>query len=161
MRVRAALLFLMAFGFLPLCRAESLQERAMFVGGTTEVKAKTRGVLDPDADGACLFKYKDGSLAIAHNTITRVSYAEPHLYPKVHGVVGIAIGVPASPGPRNLFHRYLTVEFRDSRARDQSAIFDLFRVSGSGVRSVIDTLEVRTGKKAVCEDDWACKTLRK
>jgi hypothetical protein len=55
-------------------------------------------------------------------------------------------------------HHYLTVEYNDNNGKAQAAIFEVGKES---IRTVLKTLEIRSGKKVQYEDKEAEKTGNK
>jgi hypothetical protein len=55
----------------------------------------------------------------------------------------------------NTRHHYLAVEYNDNNAKAQAAIFEVGKES---IRTVLKTLEIRSGKKVQYEDKEAEKT---
>jgi hypothetical protein len=131
--------------------------KAAYLGGTAGLTPNIKGTFNPADSGAVIFEYKGGTLTIPREKISRLSYGEvrPNLtwkeFSKEVKFKPFALGVKAR-------HHYLTIEFNDAEGKDQSAVFDL---TGGNVRETIEALEAYVGKQAVCEDQFACKTLKR
>jgi hypothetical protein len=144
MRLLACLLML-----LPLL-AEERGGRAEYVGGTVAaLPGKTAGVILTTGGQFMRFRTKAGSVHIPYAQVNLLEYGQ-----KVERRYVLAILV----SPVLLFSKkrqhFLTVGYTDEEGRQQALIF---RLDKGDVRSVLVSLEVKTGRKVEYQDEEARK----
>lgn len=125
-------------------------EEAMYVGGTiTAVPEKSEGRLDLSGEKEARFNAKKGSFAFGYANITSLEYGQK---------AGRRVGVALAVSPLFLFSKkrkhFLTVGFKDESGKAQGAVLE---VGKNNVRSVISTLETRSGTKVEYESEEAKK----
>jgi hypothetical protein len=125
---------------------------AQFVGGTVEAIPKSQTGELVVADANLNFQYKKSSFAIPYASITDMEYGN-----KPSTRIGTSIGVALICWPcgiATLFvkakHHFLTLEFTDSSNTKQAAVFELGKALPE---AMLPSLEVKTGKKVVREEE--------
>jgi hypothetical protein len=126
-------------------------DEAVYVGGTSTVKQGTHGVLDASDEN--IFKFE--TWQVSYGKITALDYGQHVGRHWAYAVLGMYGVLPILLTKKR--HHYLTVEYSDDTGKTQAAIFE---VGKSSIRSVLKTLEVRSGKQ-VYEDKEAEKTGNK
>lgn len=136
---------------LPITAAAAVRgDDAMYVGGTiTAVPEKTEGKLDLASETEASFNAKKGSFSFAYAKITSLEYGQK---------AGRRIGAAVVVSPLFLLSKkrkhYLTVGFTDASGKAQGAVLEIGK---DKVRTVITTLETRSGKKVEYESEEARK----
>jgi hypothetical protein len=125
---------------------------AQYVGGTVEAIPKSQTGELIVADANLNFKYKTSSFAIPYASITDMEYGN-----KPSTRIGTSIGVALICWPcgiATLFvkakHHFLTLEFMDGSNTKQAAVFELGKALPD---AMLPSLEVKTGKKVVHQED--------
>lgn len=125
---------------------------AQYVGGTVEAIPKSQTGELIVADANLNFKYKTSSFAIPYASITDMEYGN-----KPSTRIGTSIGVALICWPcgiATLFvkakHHFLTLEFTDGSNTKQAAVFELGKALPD---AMLPSLEVKTGKKVVHQED--------
>jgi hypothetical protein len=147
-----AMLMLAQFGF-----AGVAADKAKYVGGTATItKDKEAQISVADENVMTFADWK-----LPYDKVTAISYGQ-HAGRRVGTTVALGIttlGVGALPILFSKKRRhYLTVEYTDDAGKTQAAIWE---VGKDSIRTVMKTLEVRTGKKVEYEDEEARKTGNK
>ena len=124
---------------------------AQYVGGTVTAIPKSQSGELIVEDANLNFQYKKSSFAIPYASITDMEYGD-----KPSTRIGTSIGVALICWPcgiATLFvkakHHFITLEFNDSNNTKQAAVFELGKALPEGL---LPTLEVKTGKKIVHQD---------
>jgi len=122
-----------------------------YIGGTLTVPEKTEGRLDLSDTKNARFAWHKGEVLIPYEKITSLEYGQ-----KVGRRVGVAVAVT----PLALFSKkrkhFLTLGFTDDQGKQQGSVFEL---SKGTVRTILSTLEARSGKKVEYESEEAKKNL--
>jgi hypothetical protein len=126
------------------------KEKAMYVGGTAAVSAKSEGTLATADDQKLVFVSENGAMIeIPWKKIDEAEYGQ-----KVGRRVKTAIFLT----PIALFSKarkhYLTITYKDAKGEGQSAIFELGKEL---VRPTLAVMEARTGRKITYQDEEAAK----
>jgi hypothetical protein len=127
-------------------------DKAAYVGGTANVTRGTRSVLDVSDEKSVKFD----AWQTPYDRITALDYGQHvgrHWAFAALGVYGV---LPIILSKKR--QHYLTVEYNDDNGKAQAAIFE---VGKGSIRTVLKTLEVRSGKKIQYEDKEAAKTGNK
>src|SRR4051794_26878808 len=122
---------------------------SMYIGGTvTMLKEGDLGTL-VDKNTNVLFKLEKGDtqLQIPYDKVTGLSYGQ-HAGRRVGSTIALGVttlGIGALPLLFSKKRRhYLTIEYTDADGKGQAAIFE---VGKDAVRTMLKTIEVRSGKK--------------
>lgn len=132
--------------------------KAQYVGGTTSLKENVEGVLSAGYSTMLVFAGDRGeSLLIPYKKITGLAYGQ-HAGKHVSATNpwGVATrGVEAIPIIRSKMRRhYLTISFTEEHGKEEAAVFQLGKEI---TRSMLSSLQARTGKKVEYEDEEARK----
>jgi hypothetical protein len=127
-------------------------DEAVYVGGTATVKQGTHGVLDASDENVFRFE----TWQVSYGKITALDYGQHVGRHWAYAALGMYGVLPILLTKKR--HHYLTVEYSDDSGKTQAAIFE---VGKSSIRSVLKTLEVRSGKQVHYEDKEAEKTGNK
>lgn len=154
---RAVSVLLVFVMFAELCFAGVGSNEAKYIGGTAPLakdKEAALNVSDPT-----ILSFADWTLPYAK--ITALSYGQ-HAGRRVGTTVALGVttlGIGALPVLFSKKRRhYLTVEYTDDKGAQQAAVFE---VGKDAIRTVLKSLEVRTGKKMEYEDEEARKAGNK
>lgn len=141
-------------------------DKSLYVGGTAPVAKDTEGVMSTDDTKTLTFKPDKGdqtknSLTIPYEKVTSLEYGQ-HAGRRVGATVALGVttlGIGALPVLFSKKRRhYLTIAYKDDQGAEQAAIFE---VGKNAVRTLLKSLEVRTGKKIDYEDEEARKAGNK
>jgi hypothetical protein len=112
--------------------------QALYVGGTTDLKQGTKAVLDASDEKAVKFDHWQ----VPYERITALDYGQHVGRHWAYAALGVYGVLPILLTKKR--HHYLTVEYSDDAGKTQAAIFE---VGKDSIRTVLKTLEVRSGKK--------------
>jgi hypothetical protein len=159
---RLLALLLVFFLVLPSAFAGVSSEQAKFAGGTTNaMPLDAVGFLDAKDQQQLNFKYMagkngevgkfpEGMFSLPYVSITRFTYGDVK-----HLRVGQTIALAALAGVGGLLllfskshTHYLNVDYKDEQNHDQMISFE---VGKDAIQPIIDSLQVRTGKKVEME----------
>lgn len=127
-------------------------DQAIYIGGTANVNKGTHGVLDASDEN--VFKFE--TWQVPYGKITALDYGQHVGRHWAYAALGMYGVLPILLTKKR--HHYLTLEYSDDSGKTQAAIFEVGKVS---IRSVLKTLEVRSGKPVHYEDKEAEKTGNK
>jgi hypothetical protein len=127
-------------------------DQAVYIGGTANLKQGTKGVLDVSNEKIVKFEVWE----TPYNRITALDYGQHVGRHWAYAALGLYGVLPILLAKKR--HHYLTVEYSDDSGKTQAAIFEVGKES---IRSVLKTLEVRSGKRVQYEDKEAEKTGNK
>ena len=142
---------------LPLSAAAGLDsKKTAYIGGTLTIKEGTEGIsLAPDEKNRT-FTYKENKkenkLAIPYDKITSLEYGQ-----KAGRRVAVAILVSPLALFSNKRMHYLTIGFIDDAGKPQAGVFELGK---DMVRTMLASIEARSGKKIEYQDDEARKSAK-
>lgn len=123
-------------------------DKAVYVGGTANVKQGTQSVLDASDEKAVKFD----AWQTPYDKITALDYGQHVGHHWAFAALGVYGVLPIVLAKKR--HHYLTVEYSDDNGKAQAAIFE---VGKGSIRTVLKTLEIRSGKKVQYEDKEAEK----
>ena len=128
-------------------------KKTAYIGGTiTSIKEGTEGVSSTTDEKAWMFDYKKGKLLIPYDKVTELEYGQ-----KAGRRVAVAILV----SPLALFSKkrkhYLTITYLDDAGKQQAGVFELGK---DVVRTMLASIEARTGKQIQYQDDEARKSAK-
>jgi len=126
-------------------------DKAVYVGGTASLKQGTESFLDASDDKVVKFD----AWQTSYDKITALDYGQHVGRHWAYAALGLYGVLPILLAKKR--RHYLTVEYADG-GKAQAAIFEVGKES---IRSVLKTLEVRSGKKVQYEDKEAEKTGNK
>jgi hypothetical protein len=138
-------------------------EKAMYVGGTLD-KVLTKGdigMIKTDDEKSVTFDGARADVTVPYDKVTALAYGQ-HAGRRVGQTVfwgAATLGIAALPILFSKKRRhYVTIEYTDDKGVAQAGIFE---VGKDSVRTLLKTLEVRTGKKMEYEDEEAKKAGNK
>ena len=124
--------------------------RAQFVGGTLpELKVKSKARLDLTGADALVFTVAGSDVRIPYSRINTLEYGQ-----KVSRRYAAAILVSPVLLLSKSHQHFVTVGYRDGEGRQQAIVF---RVEKGDIRSVLASLEARSGRRIEYQDDDARK----
>ncbi len=132
-------------------------KKAMYVGGTVaSVKERSEGVPLTTDEKVFVFTFRDGDketkLTVPCDRINDLEYGQ-----KAGRRLGLALTV--SPGlllSKKRKH-FITIGYQDENDKQQAAVFELGK---DIVRTMLASMEARTGKKIDYQDDEARKSSK-
>ena len=127
-------------------------DEAKYVGGTANLKQGTQGVLDVSDEKEVKF----GAWQTPYDKITTLDYGQHVGRHWAFAALGMYGVLPILLTKKR--RHYLTVEYSDETGKREAAIFE---VGKGSIRSVLKTLEVRSGKKVQYEDKEAQRSGNK
>jgi hypothetical protein len=146
---RIWLLFL-GLSLVPLIPAGDPGVRAQFVGGTlAEIKAKSKARLDMTGTEALVFSSEKTDLRIAYARISTLEYGQ-----KVSRRYAAAIFISPVLLLSKSHQHFVTLGYQDADGKQQALVF---RVEKGDIRSVLASLEARSGRRVEYQDDDARK----
>ena len=125
-------------------------DETAYVGGTEKIDEGSEGAASIENEKEFVFEYKDGQLVIPYDEVNDLEYGQ-----RAGHRVGLSIAMPLALLAKKRRH-FLTIGWKDAEAQQHAAVFELGK---SIVRTTIQTLEVKTGKKIDFQDDDARKSL--
>ena len=136
-----------------ICWGGSVGGRVEYIGGTSPTISEKAGGRLITADAATLrIKTKAGTVEVPYERIHTLEYGQ-----KVdRRYISAVLVSPLFLLAKSRKH-FLTIGYRDGEGQPQAMIF---RVDKADVRSVLVSLEARTGRKVVFQDDEARKAGR-
>ena len=128
-------------------------KKTMYVGGTVAgFKGGEEGASSAQSETMWVFEYKKQRLEIPYEKITELEYGQ-----KAGRRVAVAILVT----PFALFSKkrkhYLTIAYTDASGKQQAGVFELGK---DVIRTMLASLEARTGKEIQYQDEEARKSGR-
>jgi hypothetical protein len=121
-----------------------------YVGGTEKIDEGSEGSSSVGNEKEFVFEYKDGQLVIPYDQVTELEYGQ-----QAGHRVGLSIAMPLAALAKKRRH-FLTISWKDEKSQEHDAVFELGK---SIVKSTIETIESKTGKKVDFQDDDARKSL--
>jgi hypothetical protein len=152
MRVLAwALLVVLSSNVLPpLLLAGDSGSRAEYIGGTVAaLPGKSEGKLNMTDQEAFLFRSKQASVRIPYEKINTLEYGQRVNRRYVEAVLISPVLLLAKKR-----RHYLTVGYTDEQGHQQAMIFE---VPKSAIRTLLVSLEAKTGRKVEFQDEEARK----
>jgi hypothetical protein len=128
-------------------------KKTAYIGGTVaNLKEGTEGTSSAADENKFVFEYKKGKLEIPYSAIEELEYGQ-----KAGRRVAVAILV----SPLALFSKkrkhYLTISYKSEDGKGQAAVFELGK---DVIRTMLSSLEARTGKQIQYQDDEAKKSAK-
>ena len=130
----------------------------MYVGGTLDIPQKTEGILNLEGEKIAVFTYKGGEYELPYEQVTILEYGQ-----KAGRRVGATVAGFAAfgiPGLIALFSRkrkhFLSIALTDAEGKNQAIVLEL---SKGNVRTILRTMEARTGKRVEYESEEAKKNV--
>ena len=150
-RVAWLLLVLMSGNVLPpLLLAGDPGGRAQYVGGTVAgLLSKSEGNINTTDEEVLLFRSKQASVRIPYSKINTIEYGQ-----RVSRRVVEAILVSPLLLLAKKRKHFLTVGYTDAQGHQQAVVFQVHK---GAVRSVLVSLEAKTGRKVEFQDEEARK----
>jgi hypothetical protein len=134
----------------PLLQASGPGGHAHYVGGTVaELPSKTEGLIQTNEPGDMLFAAKAVTIRVPYGDITNIEYGQ-----RVERRYMEAILISPLMLLSKKRSHFLTVGYTDAHGDQQAMVF---QVSKNDVRSVLVSLEARTGRKVEFQDEEARK----
>jgi hypothetical protein len=134
----------------PLLLAGDPGGRAQYVGGTVALlPSKSEGNINLTDEEVLFFRSKKGSVRIPYDKINTIEYGQ-----RVSRRFAEAILISPILLLAKRRKHFLTVGYTDEAGRQQALVF---QVDKSAVRSVLVSLEARTGRKIEFQDQEARK----
>ena len=122
---------------------------AEYIGGTISVNPKTGGMLLTTSPLILSFRLKEGEIRIPYDRINLLEYGQRVDRRYIEAV----LVSPMFLLSKKRAH-FLTVGYTDDDGRQQAMVF---RVPKGDIRSVLVSLEARTGRKVTFQDEEARK----
>lgn len=120
-------------------------DKTAYVGGTEKIEEGIEGSASMGNEKELIYEYPSGELIIPYDQINDIEYGE-----KAGRRVGLAIAL----NPLFLFSKkkrhFLTIGWKDDESKQHAAVFELGK---SIIRTTIEILEQKTGKKVDYEDE--------
>lgn len=148
--VLPALLFLMSGNALPpLLLAGDPGGRVHYVGGTiAALPSKTEGTIQMTDEEALLFRCREATIRIPYNQVTVLEYGQTVSRRYAAALISPMLLLSKKRG------HFLTIDFTDDHGRQQALIFE---VSKGNIRTLLVSLEARTGRRVEYQDEDARK----
>ena len=124
--------------------------KAQFIGGTLSgVSAKSSARVDMTGADALLFRCDKTETSIAYRKINNVEYGQ-NVSRRVAAAILISPLLLLSKARKH----YVTIGYSDAEGKQQALVF---RVEKGDIRSLLASLEARTGRRIEYQDDEARK----
>ena len=134
----------------PLLLAGDPGGRAQYIGGTVAgLPSKSEGNINLTDEEALLFRTKQASVRIPYHKINTIEYGQRVGRRYVSAVLISPVLLLAKSRKH-----YLTVGYTDEQGRQQALVFQVHK---GEVRSLLVSLEAKTGRKVEFQDEEARK----
>jgi hypothetical protein len=134
-----------------LAEAKIGKREAMYVGGTANITQETVGTCSASDQKVFTFDYVGGKLSIPYERINELEYGQ-----KAGRRLGLAIAVsPAALLSKKRKH-FLTISYVNEQDKQQALVFELGKDT---VRSIVASLQARTGRKIEFQDEEARRSF--
>ena len=134
----------------PLLLAGDPGSRAQYIGGTVAgLPSKSEGNINLTDEEALLFRTKQATVRIPYDKINTIEYGQRVSRRYVSAVLISPVLLLAKSRKH-----YLTVGYTDEQGRQQALVFQVHK---GEVRSVLVSLEAKTGRKVEFQDEEARK----
>ena len=128
-------------------------DRAVYRGGTVAALAEnTEGAVTTTDEQNFVFTYKRGRFTLPYDRVNFLEFGQ-----KSGRRLGLAIAISPVLLLSKKRRHFLTINFVDEEGRQQAMVLELGK---SIVRTVLASVEARTGKRIEYQDDEARKTGR-
>jgi hypothetical protein len=126
-------------------------DKTAYIGGTeNQIKDGIEGESSAKDEKNFVFEYKGGKLAIPYDQVNDLEYGQ-----KAGRRLGLALAISPWLLLSHKRKHFLTIGWKDAQDKQHAAVLELGK---SIVRTMITTLEARTGRKVEFEDDEARKS---
>ncbi|MBZ5514724.1 MAG: hypothetical protein LAN62_07745 [Acidobacteriia bacterium] len=150
---------ILALSFIgPTLLAAVRGDKTMYVGGTVNIPQKTEGILNLEDEKVAVFTYEGGRYELPYAQVTIMEYGQ-----KAGRRVGATVAGFAAfgvPGLIALFSRkrkhFLSIALTNAEGKNQAIVLEL---SKGNVRTILRTMEARTGKRIEYESEEAKKNI--
>ena len=136
-------------------------DKCVYIGGTASLNKNTTGVMSTDDPKTLKFTASGTTWDVDYSKVTSLAYGQ-HAGRRVGATVAwgvTTLGIGALPILFSKKRRhYLTIEYTDANNAAQAVVFE---VGKNAIRTLLKSLEVRTGKKVEYEDEEARKAGNK
>jgi hypothetical protein len=130
--------------------AADVGDKVEYIGGTIEKLANgSDGSIETTRTSHMLFVTKGRSIEVPYDQVNLLEYGQ-----KVNRRLGMAVVVSPLFLMSKARKHFLTIGFTDEAGQQQAMVF---RVDKAGVRSLLASLEARTGVKVTFQDEEARK----
>lgn len=129
--------------------ARNAGSRVEYIGGTLEIGNKCGGAISPADDRVLSVSLKRTKLTVPYDRINMVEYGQKVQREYVAAVLVSPLFLLAKKR-----QHFLTIGFTDDNGKQQAMVF---RVDKRDIRTVLVTIEARTGRKVVYQDEEARK----
>jgi len=130
--------------------AADVGDKVEYIGGTIDKLANgSDGSIETTRTSHMLFVSKRRSIEVPYDQVNLLEYGQ-----KVNRRVGMAVVVSPLFLMSKARKHFLTIGFTDSDGQQQAMVF---RLQKDGVRSLLASLEARTGIKVTFQDEEARK----
>jgi hypothetical protein len=148
--IRTCLLLFSGLTFCLAIPAAGPGVRMQFVGGTlASIHPKAKATLDVTGTEALVFALQKAELRIPYGRISTLEYGQ-----KVSRRYAAAIFISPVLLLSKSHQHFVTLGFQDAEGRQQAVVF---RVEKGDIRSVLASLEARSGRRVEYQDDNARK----
>lgn len=135
---------------LALTLSASVGSHAAYVGGTrADLSQGSAGVIDASDDGYLVFFAKSSSFRVPYDKVNLLEYGQ-----NVSRRYMLALTISPMFFMAKKRRHFLTIGYQDESGKQQAI---LFQVEKSDIRSVLITLEARTGLRVEYQDEEARK----
>lgn len=134
----------------PSCPARDHGARVSYLGGTrSDIPGNASGNLQAMDEQYLVFYAKKTSVRVAYDRINLLEYGQ-----KVDRRYAMAVLISPVFALTKKRQHFLTVGYSDEGGREQALVF---KVEKDDIRTILVTLEARTGRKVQFQDDEARK----
>lgn len=134
-----------------LCQAAESGVSIQVAGGTVaEIPAKTRGRLDLTGAESLAFRFQKTELTIGYQKVNTLEYGQ-NVSRRYAAAIIISPILLLSKSRRH----FVTLGYLDAAGKQQALVF---RVEKGDIRSVLASLEARTGRRVEYQDNEARKS---
>jgi len=134
----------------PLLLAADSGARAQYTGGTVAgLSTKSQGSITTTDEEGLVFRTKQASVRIPYDKINTIEYGQRVSRRYAEAVIISPLLLLAKKRKH-----FLTVGYTDEQGRQQALVFQVHK---SAVRSVLVSLEAKTGRKVEFQDEEARK----
>ena len=136
-----------------LSAAQAAENRADYVGGTlSQWKSGQTGSLLTDSADNLIYVVKQRRIEVPYLSVRSLEYGQKVDRRLVEALIISPIFILSKRR-----EHFLTIHYRDAQGADQAMVL---RIGKSSVRSLLASLEARTGLKVKVQDDEARKAYR-
>lgn len=138
---------------LALARAEQPGAHVEYIGGTRpDIPANEKGSLHAADEQYLVFYAKHSAIRVSYDRINLLEYGQ-----KVDRRYALAVFVSPVFALSKKRQHFLTVGYLDDKGKEQAIVF---KVEKDDIRTILVSLEARTGRKVEFQDEEARKAGR-